>query len=60
MFDAVFDWCVAILVWLANMTGMTYKDINVWIFVIIWPALFIVLAAIIVIQQVRIRQLGRG
>ena len=51
MFDSVFDWCVALLVWMANGTGLTYKDINVWIFVIIWPTLFVVMAVIIVVQQ---------
>ena len=57
MFDSVFDLCVALLVWMANATGLTYKDINVWIFVIIWPVLFVAMAVIIVIQQREIRRL---
>ncbi|CAG0950286.1 hypothetical protein ANAEL_00030 [Anaerolineales bacterium] len=60
MMDQVFDWCVAILVYWANVLGMTYKEINVWVFVIIWPILTLVLVIIIIRQQQRIRQLLKG
>jgi hypothetical protein len=33
--DQIFDWCVDILVYWANIFGITYKEINVWVFVII-------------------------
>ena len=59
MFDAIFDWCVALLVWMANTTGLTYKDINVWIFVIIWPVLLVVMAVVIVIQQHELSRIRR-
>jgi hypothetical protein len=36
---------------------MTYKAINVWIFVVIWPVLTLVLIAVVVWQQVRIKKL---
>jgi hypothetical protein len=35
MMDQIFDWCVEILVYWAGIFGMTYKEINVWAFVII-------------------------
>ena len=35
--DGVFQICVFILVDLANFLGISYEEINVWIFVIIWP-----------------------
>jgi len=55
--DAIFDWCVAVLVYFASVCGFTYKEINVWVFVIIWPIIPVVLIALVIIQQVRIRHL---
>ncbi len=60
MMDQIFDWCVAVLIYWANLFGITYKEINVWVFVIIWPILTIALVAIIIRQQQRIRQLAKG
>ncbi|MBI3152340.1 MAG: hypothetical protein HYZ21_09420 [Chloroflexi bacterium] len=60
MMNQIFDWCVAVLIYWANLFGITYKEINVWIFVIIWPILTIALVAIIIRQQQRIRQLAKG
>jgi len=57
MMDEVFDWCVRLLVFLATQFGMTYKEINVWIFVIIWPIITIVLVVWVILQQLRIRRL---
>jgi EamA domain-containing membrane protein RarD len=44
-------------VYWANIFGITYKEINVWVFVIIWPVLTILLILIIIRQQQRIHQL---
>jgi hypothetical protein len=60
MMNQIFDWCVAVLVYGANIFGITYKEINVWVFVIIWPILTLVLVLIIIRQQQRIRQLLKG
>ena len=54
--DQVFDWCVKVLVYWAGIFGITYKEINVWVFVMIWPILTVTLIGIIVMQQRRIRQ----
>ena len=59
MMDQVFDWCVNVLIYWANIFGITYKEINVWVFVIIWPILTIVLIAVIVWQRQRIQQLSK-
>lgn len=59
MMDSVFDWCVDVLVYWAGMLGMTYKEINVWVFVIIWPIVTILLIVIIFLQRRRLRQLLR-
>jgi len=59
MMDQIFDWCVDVLVYWAGIFGITYKEINVWVFVIIWPILTVILIGIIVMQQRRIRQLSK-
>ena len=60
MVDQIFDWCVQVLVYWANVLGITYKEINVWVFVIIWPILTIFLIVVIILQQRRIRKLSQG
>ena len=57
MMDQIFDWCVNVLVYWASVFGITYKEINVWVFVIIWPILTIILIAIIVGQRRMIHKL---
>jgi hypothetical protein len=59
MMDQVFDWCVNVLVYWAGIFGITYREINVWVFVIIWPILTIALVTIIIWQQRKIRQLSK-
>lgn len=57
--DQIFNWCVDVLVYWAGMLGITYKEINVWIFVIIWPIVTLILMGIIVIQDRKIRKLSK-
>jgi hypothetical protein len=57
--DRIFDWCVNVLVYWAQVFDITYKEINVWVFVIIWPILTILLIGIIVVQSRAIRKLSR-
>ena len=52
----LFDICVAILYWISDLTGLTYKEVNIWIFVIIHP--LITLSLIYLILQLR-RKLKR-
>lgn len=37
--NQLFDVCVEILVWIARESNMTYEEINVWLFCVIWPIL---------------------
>ena len=55
--DAIFDFCVLVLLFLANLFRMTYKAVNVWIFVVIWPVLTLALIAVVVWQRLEIRRL---
>jgi len=59
MMDQIFDWCVNVLVYWAGILGITYKAINVWVFVILWPILTIILIGVIVVQRRMINQLSR-
>ena len=59
MMDQIFDWCVKVLVYGAGIFGISYKEINVWVFVVIWPILTIILIGIILIQQRMIRRLSK-
>jgi len=59
MMDQIFDWCVNVLVYWAGILGITYKEVNVWVFVIIWPILTVILVAIIAWQQWKIRRLSQ-
>jgi hypothetical protein len=60
MMNQIFDWCVQVLVYWAGILGITYKEINVWVFVIIWPILTIILVAIILKQRQIIQQLSKS
>ena len=57
MIDAVFDGSVLLLFFLADLLGMSYEAINVWIFVVIWPVFTLALIAVVVWQRVRIQRL---
>jgi uncharacterized membrane protein len=41
--DSVFAWCVDFLEWLAPLFGMSYKEINIWLFVIVMPGAILIL-----------------
>jgi hypothetical protein len=58
--DQIFDGCVNVLVYWAGILGITYKEINVWVFVILWPILTVLLIGIIVWQHRTIRKLSKG
>ena len=60
MMDSIFDWCVNVLVYWAGIFGITYKEINVWVFVILWPLLTIILIIIILKQRQIIRRLTKS
>ena len=41
MIHNLFNWCVAVLEWIGDITGMGYELANIVIFVILQPALII-------------------
>ncbi|MDA9121083.1 hypothetical protein N9J52_03505 [Flavobacteriales bacterium] len=56
----LFDICVDILIWIAEICGITYKEANIWIFVIIEPIVFILMSVVIVWQWSRIKSLKKN
>ena len=59
MTDKIFNWCVDILVNFAELLGLTYNEINVYIFVIITPLVFLIMFFIIITQQIKIKSLNK-
>lgn len=47
MIDRLFDICVEMLVIMGDAIGMTYEEINIWLFVVLMPIVFIVQAVTI-------------
>ena len=39
--DITFDYCVRLLYQVAGMMGITYEEINVWLFVIVLPTIML-------------------
>jgi len=37
--DVTFDWCIQLLLNVADYLGITYEEINIWLFVVILPLL---------------------
>lgn len=55
----LFDICVAILYWISDITGLTYKEANIWIFVIIHPLLTIFLFYYVIRLRKQIKKLRK-
>ena len=41
MINNLFDWCVSVLIFIGNTTGMGYELANIVIFIILQPALIL-------------------
>ena len=54
--DNLFDACVEFLRWLGGIVGLSYKEINIWIFVIIHPIVTVALFAIVIWQRNKINR----
>jgi hypothetical protein len=57
--DIVFNVCVEILYDIAAVLGITYEEINVWLFCIIWPILTLYMGFEIIRLRVRVSRLDR-
>ena len=57
MIDQVFKMCVRWLETLANMLGISYEAVNVWIFCVLWPIVTVILCCFILVQRSHIKRL---
>ena len=55
--NEIFNACVDLLHYLGNIIGLTYKEINVWIFVIIEPLIFIIMSGWIIYLRKKIKKI---
>ena len=52
--DKTFDGCVKLLFDVADIIGISYEEINVWIFCVIWPILTLIMFAEILRLRLKI------
>ena len=52
--DDTFDVCVKLLFDVANIMGITYEEINVWLFCVIWPIITLIMFAEILRLRLKI------
>ncbi len=57
--NEIFDWCVKLLEDWAKYFGTTYKAINVWIFCVIEPVIFMVMCITILRQYQKLKHYKR-
>ncbi len=55
--DNLFDICVELLKWLGGVVNLSYKEINIWVFVIIEPIIFILMLVWIIRLKIKINKL---
>ena len=55
--DTIFNFCVRLLYDVANIFGISYEEINVWLFVVIWPFLSLVLFAEVMRLRIKNEQM---
>ena len=51
--DAIYNFCVQLLIDSAKFLGISYEEINVWLFCVIWPLLSLVLFAEVVRLRIK-------
>ena len=57
--DVIFNFCVKLLYDVASILEITYEEINVWLFCIMWPILTLYMGFEIIRLRVRVSRLDR-
>ena len=55
--DVIFDMCVSLLEYLSALMGLTYKELNVYLFVFIHPLITLLLFILLLKAKAQIRSL---
>ena len=58
--NKLFDLCVDLLIWVSDKLGISYEAINIWIFVIIEPVIFIIMISYIIHLRRKIKKLNKN
>ena len=58
--DTIFNFCVRLLYDVANILGISYEEINVWLFCVIWPILSLVLFAEVIRLRIKNEQMTKN
>ena len=58
--NEVFDQCVRFLQLVSKLLGMTYQELNIWIFLIIEPIVFVILVIKIYLLTYKINNYERS
>ena len=54
--DNTFNFCVILLYNIGSLFGITYEEINVWLFVVIWPLISLIMLAEIIRLRLKINR----
>tara|TARA_B110001454_G_C12668549_1_gene412677 strand:+ start:29 stop:280 length:252 start_codon:yes stop_codon:yes gene_type:complete len=52
--NGLFNWCVDVLIYIANVTNMTYEEANILIFIILQPSIIVFLFLIVIYQRYKL------
>ena len=58
--DETFDFCVTLLFDVADIIGISYEEINVWMFCVIWPILTLIMFGEILRLRLKINSLNKN
>ena len=58
--DETFNFCVRLLYDVGGILGITYEEINVWLFVIIWPIASLLLFAEVIRLRLKLSFLNNS
>ena len=58
--DRTFNFCVRLLYDIGGVLGITYEEINVWLFVIIWPIASLLLFAEVIRLRLKLSFLSNS
>lgn len=58
--DEIFNFCVRLLYDIGGVLGITYEEINVWLFVIIWPLASLLLFAEVIRLRLKLSPLNNS
>ena len=53
--DIIFNFCVRLLYDFGTILGISYEEINVWIFIVIWPLISLIMFAEIIRLRLKLR-----